>query len=78
LEEDHEGADDGEREEVVDYESSYALAEIDIGAEVRGGDGLKFSSEYPSLPLRSSSHTRRSPNEWRAFKAENIKCHSTQ
>jgi hypothetical protein len=45
LEKDHEGAYDGEREEVIDSESSDALPEIDIGAEVRGGDGLQFSSE---------------------------------
>jgi hypothetical protein len=76
LEEDHEGADDGELDEVIESESSDALPEIDIGAEVRGGDGLQFSSEYPFLPPRSSSRTRRSPNEWRAFQAENIKCHS--
>jgi hypothetical protein len=50
LEEDHEGADDGEREEVIDSESSDAIPKIDIGAEVRGGDGLQFSSKYPSLP----------------------------
>jgi hypothetical protein len=78
LEEDHEGADDGEREEVIDSESSDALPKIDIGAEVRGGDELQFSSEYPSLPPRSSSRPRISPNEWRAFQAENIKCHFTQ
>jgi hypothetical protein len=63
LEEDHEGADDGEREEVIESESSDAIPEIDIGAEVRGGDGLRFSSEHPSLPPRSSYRTRRSPNE---------------
>jgi hypothetical protein len=78
LEEDHEGADDGEREEVIDSESSDESPEIDIGTEVRGGDGLQFSSEYPSLPPRSSSRTRRSPNEWRALQAETLKCHSTQ
>jgi hypothetical protein len=43
LEEDHEGADYGEREEVIDYESSDALPNIYIGAEVRGGDVLQFS-----------------------------------
>jgi hypothetical protein len=74
----HEDADDGEREEVIDSESSDALPEIDIGAESRGGDGLQFSSEYLSLPPRSSSRTRRYPNEWRAFQAETLKCHFTQ
>jgi hypothetical protein len=78
LEEDHEGADDSEREEVIDSESSDAFPEIDIGAEVSGGDGLRSSSEYPSLPSRFSSRTRRSPIEWRAFQAETLKCNSTQ
>jgi hypothetical protein len=78
LEEDHECADDSEREEVIDSESSDAIPEIDIGSEVRGGDGLQFSSEYPSFPPRSSSRTRRSPKEWRAFQAETLKFHSTQ
>jgi hypothetical protein len=78
LVEDHEGADDSEREEVIDSESSDALPEIEIGADISGGDGLQFSSYYPSFPPRSSSRTLRSPNEWRAFQAESLKCHSTQ
>jgi hypothetical protein len=55
-----------------------ALPEIDIGAEVSGSDGLQFSSENPSLPPLFSSRTRRSPNEWRAFQAETLKCLSIQ
>jgi hypothetical protein len=46
------------REDVIDSESFNALPEIDIGAEVSGSDILRFSSEYTSLPLLSSSRTR--------------------
>jgi hypothetical protein len=36
------------------------------------------SSEYLSVSPRRSSRVRRSPNEWRAFQAQTLECHSPQ
>jgi hypothetical protein len=78
LEEDHEGAVESEHEESIGSEEFDALHEIEIGAGVSGVDEVQSSSEYPSLPPRSSSRARRYPKEWRAFQAETLKFHSTQ
>jgi hypothetical protein len=78
LTKDHEGAVEKEHEEIIDSEGFDVLPEIEIIADVSSADKVQSSSEYSSLPPRSSSRALRSPNEWRAFQAETLKCPSTK
>ena len=74
LEEDHDGGVD----EIIDCESSDALPESEIGADVNREHEAQSSSEHPPVPPRRSSRVRRSENEWRAFQAQTLKCHAPQ